>query len=118
MAWTTDENGPYPLAPLRVAKGRYGLCLGAHRQTEGDRRERDCRCKGEPGFFHRNVLSKNVPQGDNPEMDKVRAQKPRGSPPRPVRNDYFVTRNCGVLRVPNGVTTETVPLVAPMELSL
>ena len=31
----------------------------------------------------------------------------------PVRNDYFVTINCGLLlSVPDGVTTETVPVVA------
>src|SRR5579872_550126 len=48
------------------------------------------------------------------KTSKTRARKPRGLCQGPVRDDYWVTTNCGLLlRVPDGVTTETFPVVAP-----
>jgi hypothetical protein len=48
------------------------------------------------------------------DLVKNRARKPRGSRLGPVRDCYFVTTNSGLLlSVPDGVTTETLPVVAP-----
>jgi hypothetical protein len=60
--------------------------------------------------------------GDRPFEDRAidlkilvsQAQMKMADTSRPVRNDYLVTTNRGLLlRVSRGVTTETVPVVAP-----
>src|SRR5262249_35818814 len=86
------------------------LCLGAHRQAEGDRC--DCESQLERRFFHRDVLFKSAATRHRQIVEfGARGQsKVHG----PLRGDYFVTTNCGLLlSIPDGVITETVPVLAP-----
>src|SRR3984885_10933969 len=100
---------------LRVAVERSswshnGNCTG--RRARGYRRfdfgaRNNCKRRGFTVELHAGCSTQA-------KMGKTRARMPRGSPPGPVRDCYFVTTNCGLLfRVPDGVTTETVPVVAP-----
>src|SRR6266702_3895816 len=104
IPWTTDENGPEPLFPLKTAivcricawaRTARLRVMAAHASA---RVSKDFKL-----FMH--ILQKCLPS-EAARVLKRRARERRGSPQARSQRDYCVTRNCGLLfSVTAGVVT-------------